>query len=411
MASQLHIFLGIIVLACIPQFVWSQNRVLSDCFSALQVRIPWQSEAESQGDNTMNNNSFVQYLAEDQFTFWYRFSAEQEGILSYAIWPTNTNDSFLAKVYRHNRDTTFCQHLVSGELQAEAVLENRIVGDLESMHLIAHSYELELEKGATYFVSVMSLKPDFCGHRMDLNFNGQRLHFNILNKPCFNFSTIEEIQEIELIETEVTTIEIDDIVPEITMPEADVSSSLDTSSNETPVSPASSVLITETEAKAENAQVDIYTTTDSEVRLADTKIEEGAKLNLEEIYFYNNTYAFRQESATQLEELLHLMKDYPELEIEIGGHTASNTSRIKPDPNLANRGEAWNFKGNSRKLSKLRAEAVKKYLIDRGVAAKRIETRGYADDEKIVENPTTPDDHRRNMRVEIAITSGLNPKQ
>lgn len=394
MTCRIRTILGIIALAFFPQLMWGQNRVMSDCFSALHVQIPWYSETKDQGANEMSKTPSIQYFAEDQFTFWYSLSAMEDGMLSFAVWPTNTTDVFQANVYRHYTDTTFCRKLVHGEVQAESVLESMIVGDMDAAQLTAHSYELEIEAGATYFVSVLSLKPDFCGHRMDFNFNAQRLHFNILNRPCFNFTAIEEIDEIDFIDAEPATIEIEVATkPEIVL----------LNQNSTEETAPAEIVEEETVEDTANAEV--------EVKMADMKIEVGSTLKLEEIYFYNNTYAFRQESAGQLEELLKLMKDYPELEIEIGGHTAGNTRRIKPDPNLADRGDAWNFKGNSRKLSKMRAEAVKKYLVDRGVSGKRVKTQGYADDEKIVENPVTPDDHRRNMRVEIAITTGLNEQE
>jgi len=368
--------------------MWGQNRVMSDCFSALPINLPLYNT----GDSHLSNDAVVNYFSEDQFTFWYRVSVQQSGTLNYAVWPTNSTDVFQTMVYRY-RDTTFCRHLVSGLLEPESMVQTTVAGELASQKIQAYSYELEVDSGETYFLSVMSLLPDFCGHRLDLNFEGKRIAINVLNKPCFEFSPYDDSEELELMPVLNVGIESSSVsFPQLVeknyeLPDTKIAETTD-------MEPASAENMLPSEEEEEPA------------KLVDAEIEEGAKLNLEEIFFYNNTYAFRRESSDQLTQLLELMNTYPELKIEIGGHTSGNTRSIKPDPNTAQNGEGWDFKGNSRKLSKMRAEAVKKYLVKNGIKAGRIKTKGYANDERIVENPMTPDDHQRNMRVEIAIISG-----
>ena len=55
-----------------------------------------------------------------------------------------------------------------------------------------------------------------------------------------------------------------------------------------------------------------------------------------------------------------------------------------------------------RDLSTRRAEAVKKYLVDRGVDARRLETRGAATDEPIDTNKTATG-RARNRRIEFML--------
>jgi len=350
---------------------------MSDCFSALPINLPLYNT----GDSHLSNGAVVNYFSEDQFTFWYRVSVQQSGTLNYAVWPTNSTDVFQTMVYRY-RDTTFCRHLVSGLLEAESMVQTTVAGELASQKIQAYSYELEVDSGETYFLSVLSLLPDFCGHRLDLNFEGKRIAINVLNKPCFEFSPFEDSEELELmpdmnVGIESSLVSFPQLVEnKYELPDTQIAETAETE-------PDSTENLIPSKEEEEPA------------KLVDAEIEEGAKLNLEEIFFYNNTYAFRRESSDQLTQLLELMNTYPELKID-----------IKPDPNTAQNGEGWDFKGNSRKLSKMRAEAVKKYLVKNGIKAGRIKTKGYANDERIVENPVTPDDHRRNMRVEIAIISG-----
>jgi len=79
------------------------------------------------------------------------------------------------------------------------------------------------------------------------------------------------------------------------------------------------------------------------------------------------------------------MTDYPKLRIRITGHTDNVGDR---DSNA--------------KLSQARADAVKQYLVDKGVAADRIETRGAGPDEPIADNDT-PAGQQKNRRIEFKL--------
>ncbi len=77
--------------------------------------------------------------------------------------------------------------------------------------------------------------------------------------------------------------------------------------------------------------------------------------------------------------------DYPDLRVLITGHTDNVGAR---DTNV--------------KLSERRAESVKTYLVGKGVAADRIETRGAGPDEPVADN-ATPAGRTQNRRIEFKI--------
>jgi len=74
---------------------------------------------------------------------------------------------------------------------------------------------------------------------------------------------------------------------------------------------------------------------------------------------------------------------YPNVRIEIAGHT-DNTGRLAVN----------------QRLSQARAEAVRAYLAQRGVAVERMQARGYGPDEPIATN-TNAAGRAQNRRVEL----------
>lgn len=88
-------------------------------------------------------------------------------------------------------------------------------------------------------------------------------------------------------------------------------------------------------------------------------------------------------SSKILDEAVEVLNDHPALRLEISGHTDST-------------GDA----AFNRDLSQRRAEAVKTYLVQRGVAAERLEAVGHGPDKAIADN-ATPEGRAKNRRVEF----------
>ena len=91
------------------------------------------------------------------------------------------------------------------------------------------------------------------------------------------------------------------------------------------------------------------------------------------------------DSAPILERAYQMLSKHPELRIEISGHTSSEGD---PDRNL--------------RLSLARAEAVKAYLVGRGIDAERIQTVGVGSEKPIASNGSE-EGRRQNRRMEFHI--------
>ncbi len=115
--------------------------------------------------------------------------------------------------------------------------------------------------------------------------------------------------------------------------------------------------------------------------------EKGAKVVLDGIVFETNKAMITDQSAEVLEKAYQTLKAYPDLTVEIQGYTDSVGSR------------AYNIK-----LSQKRADAVKAYLVSKGIAASRITAKGYGPDSPVASN-ATPEGRQQNRRIEFMRTN------
>src|SRR5690606_35605644 len=117
-----------------------------------------------------------------------------------------------------------------------------------------------------------------------------------------------------------------------------------------------------------------------------SRIEVGGTFVLNNVFFDFDKAELKSESVAELNRALAILKQYPDIRIEIAGHTDSYGSN---EYNSA--------------LSQRRVEAVKRYLINNGLAAVRIvKVKGYGEEVPIDTNET-PEGRARNRRVEFKI--------
>jgi peptidoglycan-associated lipoprotein len=112
---------------------------------------------------------------------------------------------------------------------------------------------------------------------------------------------------------------------------------------------------------------------------------------LENIYYNFARHEIREDAAKELDKLVQLLIDNPEITIELGSHTDSIDDH---DYNL--------------QLSQRRADAAVKYLIQRGIAPDRLKAKGYGETVPIARNTNpdgtdNPEGRQRNRRTEFKI--------
>lgn len=116
-----------------------------------------------------------------------------------------------------------------------------------------------------------------------------------------------------------------------------------------------------------------------------TSAKKGDKLVLPNLKFYGGTPNIKEESKPMLNELVQILKDNPNLKIDIQGHICCH----KKETNL---------------LSHHRAKTVYYYLIRKGIDKRRISTQGFEGKRPIYKIPEKNDEERvANRRVEIEV--------
>ncbi|MCX6154930.1 MAG: OmpA family protein [Candidatus Kapabacteria bacterium] len=95
-----------------------------------------------------------------------------------------------------------------------------------------------------------------------------------------------------------------------------------------------------------------------------------------------------KESNPILDNFFVLMKSYPNMEVELRGHTDNVNN--SPD-------EEYNMR-----LSQRRADAVKKYLVNKGISAARISSKGFGEKQPIADNKLD-EGRAQNRRTEFII--------
>jgi outer membrane protein OmpA-like peptidoglycan-associated protein len=130
------------------------------------------------------------------------------------------------------------------------------------------------------------------------------------------------------------------------------------------------------------------------------KLEKNKIFTLNNIYFDLDSANIRADARPEMDKLVQLLKDNPEIKIEMGSHTDSIAS------------DSYNLQ-----LSQRRAQSTVNYLIMKGIDAKRLVAQGYGESKPIARNTNpdgtdNPEGRQRNRRTEFKILDiGELPKK
>lgn len=130
--------------------------------------------------------------------------------------------------------------------------------------------------------------------------------------------------------------------------------------------------------------------------IKETDLVEGNNIVLKNIIFEGGTPTFKPESDEALKDLLSIMREYPNLKIEIQGHICCQSAN---DP------DGYDYVNDNNKLSENRARAVYEFLRDNGIETNRMTYKGFGSRYKLYPLERTSYEQSQNRRVEIKIIS------
>lgn len=113
--------------------------------------------------------------------------------------------------------------------------------------------------------------------------------------------------------------------------------------------------------------------------------DKDVVVELNGVFFDFDKATLKPEATETLNEGVKILKNHPDINVEVAGHTDS-------------RGSAE----YNQNLSQRRANAVREFLISNGIRADRLTTRGYGESKPIADN-STEDGRARNRRVELRV--------
>ncbi len=116
-------------------------------------------------------------------------------------------------------------------------------------------------------------------------------------------------------------------------------------------------------------------------------IEKGATIVLKNIFFETGKFELKSESKSELNKLVSLLKDNPDLKIQIDGHT-DNVGQEK----------------DNQLLSTNRAKSVVAYLLSKAINTQRLTYKGFGSTKPVSDN-LTEKGKSLNRRTELSIIS------
>lgn len=392
-----------------------------DCTNPKKIILPLTEEI----NNLVQDE--IDYQPEDKYTYWYKMEVTAACQFSYKLTPISNEDEYELLIYRYG-GISFCTDLVT---KREKAISNKKEG------------KIQVKKGETYYFGVLHITGYGCGHQFFIDSENKNATIKAIQHEC-----IEEVLETMLIkEVEQKEASLDtvskkeiEVVPiivekkEVILPKKEKNTLIEgiVVNSNTSKKMEANVVLSSIDGKmqqqinssatdgfvltdfSEDAVVvsikkfgyktlqDTIAITSDTLKIAIEPIKIGDKLIMHKIYFHPNTYVLKEESKNELEKLCQFMKENSNYSFEIQGHTNGNRN-IKKMQQYTHLGEEWNFKGTAKKLSKLRAEKIKAYLIKKGVVETQLQTVGYGGDQMIIDHPKNMQQAMQNIRVEVIV--------
>jgi outer membrane protein OmpA-like peptidoglycan-associated protein len=135
------------------------------------------------------------------------------------------------------------------------------------------------------------------------------------------------------------------------------------------------------------------------------RLQKGDIAVMYNVYFFRDAAIIRPESKYEINNLLTMMNENDKYKIRIHGHANGNSAgkiiTMGASKNYFSLTDTKDGRGSAKKLSEERAEVIREYLADQGIANERMEIKAWGG-----KRPLYDKNHslaQSNVRVEIEI--------
>jgi len=425
---------------------WYDVSKNGDCISAIEISIKdtINAIASPVGYGQLlefknNDKKSLLYIEREHNTVWYQFEMPADGKLAFELTPFNAKDDydFMLFQYAKTESDDFCAAIINKTIQpirtnisrnnkdiqskTGMVMEKAVQSTVHSGPGDDYSQFVEAKKGDRFYLLVDNVYKKGEGHRIVFHYTNESKEEIIVFKEAPQ--PIEEeieapplpqpkkvIPKKDIREFTLEGVVIDD---ETNKPiQADVSL-INSKSGKVVAQTQSDSLTGEYKITLrEDADVlpkqqytleiykDGYFFDSEDIKAYDLpdlssvkskkripKLKKNSVFRITNINFYGDQAKPLPRSFTVFKTLLKTMKKNKTLKIKIEGHT-----------NGCSKGKAF-----SSRLSEARTETVKNYLIKNGIAADRIEVKGFGCKNMLYPEPMNSKQHMLNRRVEIRV--------
>jgi outer membrane protein OmpA-like peptidoglycan-associated protein len=330
------------------------------------------------------NNPFSKSL----YQVWYKFTTEKAGKLLFDIMPLDAADNYDFLLYKIE-SPNYCNDIKSGKLTSlrdnisrNEPAVNGMTGLSITENSDSYSPGIDVKKGEKYLLVLNSMYK--CkGHTIVFKYLET---FKVSGKVS-NADNNNPLQA-EVYWTNLRTKETTSSITADKQGEFKLSVLVNTEVHRFPNyllwAYADGYYIADTTI----ASKDIPSLEQTMFHMKLNKLKKGNCDFLPKIFFEPNYERIVAESMIDLEKILRLMKLNMKLDIVLEGH--SNGFYPSTDVDMA--------------LSLKRAETVKKWLVDNGISAERIETKGFGSEKMLYPMAQDENEEQMNRRVEINIS-------
>ena len=133
---------------------------------------------------------------------------------------------------------------------------------------------------------------------------------------------------------------------------------------------------------------EFITNVEFEKNLILDRIIVNKSIVLDNIYYDLDKADIREDAAIELDKLVIILEDNPNISIELSSHTDDRSS-VEYNQDLSQR----------------RAESAVSYILSKGIDRGRISAKGYGESQLLILNAKTEDEHQINRRTEFKVTS------